>query len=168
TNIMDSGVITFGVKGLLQASRSLKNALLFNILSFMSDELLTEGNTAASLAECYLFLSNLTAVEYVRNFMKRVRKKDSAVVIASQNLDDFNLDGVKEYTKPLFSIPTHQFLFNAGSIDARFYTDTLQLEESEYNLIRYPQRGVCLYKCGNERYNLMVHAPEHKARLFGK
>lgn len=168
TDITDAGFITFGVKGLLQAGRSLKNALLFNILSFMSDELLTEGNTAASLDEFYLFLSNLTAVEYVRNFMKRVRKKESAVIIASQNLEDFNLDGVKEYTKPLFSIPTHQFLFNAGSIDARFYTDTLQLEDSEYNLIRYPQRGVCLYKCGNERYNLMVHAPEHKARLFGK
>lgn len=134
----------------------------------MSDVLLTQGNTAASLDEFYLFLSNLTAVEYVRNFMKRVRKKDSAVIIASQNLEDFNLDGVREYTKPLFSIPTHQFLFNAGSIDAKFYTDTLQLEDSEYNLIRYPQRGVCLYKCGNERYNLMVNAPEHKARLFGK
>ena len=168
TNITDDGFITVGVKGLLQASRSLKNALLFNVLSFMSDVLLTQGNTAASLDEFYLFLSNLTAVEYVRNFMKRVRKKDSAVIIASQNLEDFNLDGVKEYTKPLFSIPTHQFLFNAGSIDAKFYTDTLQLEESEYNLIRYPQRGVCLYKCGNERYNLMVHAPEHKAKLFGK
>lgn len=168
TNITDDGFITFGVKGLLQASRSHKNALLFNVLSFMSDVLLTQGNTAASLDEFYLFLSNLTAVEYVRNFMKRVRKKDSAVIIASQNLEDFNLDGVREYTKPLFSIPTHQFLFNAGSIDAKFYTDTLQLEDSEYNLIRYPQRGVCLYKCGNERYNLMVNAPEHKARLFGK
>ena len=22
-----------------------------------------------------------------------------------------------------------------------------------------------LYKCGNERYNLMVHAPEHKAKV---
>lgn len=167
TNITDSNFVVFGVKGLLQASRSLKNALLFNVLSFMSNELLTEGNTAASLDEFYLFLSNLTAVEYVRNFMKRVRKKDSAVIIASQNLEDFNLDGVREYTKPLFSIPTHQFLFHAGSIDAKFYTDTLQLEESEYSLIRYPQRGVCLYKCGNERYNLMVNAPEHKAKLFG-
>ena len=89
-------------------------------------------------------------------------KKDSAVIIASQNLEDFNLGGVREYTKPLFSIPTHQFLFNAGSIDAKFYTDTLQLEDSEYNLIRYPQRGVCLYKCGNERYNLMVNARNTK------
>lgn len=168
TNITDSSFITFGVKGLLQASKSLKNALLFNILSFMSNELLTHGNTVASIDEFYLFLTNLTAVEYVRNFSKRVRKKDSAVIIASQNLEDFNIEGIREYTKPLFSIPTHQFLFNAGNIDAKFYSDTLQLEQSEYNLIRYPQRGVCLYKCGNERYNLMVNAPEYKAKLFGK
>ncbi|MDT1943973.1 type VI secretion protein [Carnobacterium maltaromaticum] len=168
TNITDSSFITFGVKGLLQASKSLKNALLFNILSFMSNELLTHGNTVASIDEFYLFLTNLTAVEYVRNFSKRVRKKDSAVIIASQNLEDFNIEGIREYTKPLFSIPTHQFLFNAGNIDAKFYIDTLQLEQSEYILIRYPQRGVCLYKCGNERYNLMVNAPEYKAKLFGK
>lgn len=168
TNITDSAFITFGVKGLLQASKSLKNALLFNVLSYMSNELLTTGNTAASLDEFYLFLSNLTAVEYVRNFMKRVRKKNSAVIIASQNLEDFNIEGIREYTKPLFSIPTHQFLFNAGAIDERFYIETLQLEPSEFSLIRYPQRGVCLYKCGNERYNLMVTAPDYKARLFGK
>ena len=167
TNITDSSFVTFGVKGLLQASRNLKNALLFNVLSFMSNELLTEGNTAASLDEFYLFLTNLTAVEYVRNFMKRVRKKDSAVIIASQNLEDFDQEGVREMTKPLFSIPPHQFLFNAGSIDKRSYMDMLQLEESEYNLIKFPQRGVCLYKCGNERYLLEVHAPAYKEKLFG-
>lgn len=167
TNITSNEYITFGVKGLLQASKNLRNALLFNTLSYMSNELLTTGNTAASIDEFYLFLSNLTAVEYVRNFMKRVRKKDSAVILSSQNLEDFNIEGIREYTKPLFSIPTHQFLFNAGSVDAKFYTDTLQLEQSEYNLIRYPQRGVCLYKCGNERYNLMVTAPEYKSKLFG-
>lgn len=167
TNITSSEFVTFGVKGLLQASKNLRNALLFNVLSYMSNELLTTGSTAASIDEFYLFLSNLTAVEYVRNFMKRVRKKESAVILASQNLEDFNIEGIREYTKPLFSIPAHQFLFNAGSVDAKFYTDTLQLEQSEYELIRYPQRGVCLYKCGNERYNLMVTAPEYKAKLFG-
>ena len=168
TNITDSSFITFGVKGVLQASRNLRDALLFNTLSFMSNRLLTIGNTAAGLDEFYLFLSNLTAVEYTRNFMKRVRKKNSSVILASQNLEDFNIEGIREYTKPLFSIPTHQFLFNAGAVDEKFYTETLQLEASEFQLIRYPQRGVCLYKCGNERYNLMVTAPEYKARLFGK
>ena len=168
TNITCNRFIVFGVKGLLQASKNVKNALLFNVLSFMSDKLLTEGNTAAGIDELYLFLTNLTAIEYIRNFMKRVRKKESAVILSSQNLEDFNIEGIKELTKPLFSIPAHAFLFNAGNIDKQFYMDTLQLEESEYNLIKFPQRGVCLYKCGNERYNLVVHAPEYKEKLFGK
>ena len=167
TNITSSEFVTFGVKGVLNASKNLRNALLFNTLSYISNELLTTGNTAASIDELYLFLTNLTAIEYIRNFMKRVRKKESAVILASQNLEDFNVEHIRELTKPLFSIPTHQFLFNAGSIDAKFYTDTLQLEQSEFNLIRYPQRGVCLYKCGNERYNLMVTAPKYKEKLFG-
>lgn len=168
TNITSDHFIVFGVKGLLQASKNVKNALLFNVLSFMSDKLLTEGNTAAAIDELYLFLTNLTAIEYIRNFMKRVRKKESSVILSSQNLEDFNIEGIREMTKPLFSIPTHQFLFNAGAVDAKFYMDTLQLEESEYKLIRFPQRGVCLYKCGNERYNLAVHAPSYKEKLFGK
>lgn len=168
TNIDSRKVVTFGVKGLLQANKSLRNALLFNILSYMSNELLTKGYTVASIDELYLFLTNLTAVEYIRNFMKRVRKKESAVILASQNLEDFNIEGIRELTKPLFSIPTHAFLFNAGNIDSRFYIDSLQLEESEYELIKYPQRGTCLYKCGNERYNLVVHAQDYKSRLFGK
>lgn len=168
TNITDEKIVTFGVKGLLQANKSLRNAMLFNILSYMSNELLTRGYTVASIDELYLFLTNMIAVEYIRNFMKRVRKKESAVILASQNLEDFNIEGIRELTKPLFSIPSHAFLFNAGNTDARFYKDALTLEDSEYELIRYPQRGVCLYKCGNERYNLAVHAPEYKQKLFGK
>lgn len=36
-----------------------------------------------------------------------------------------------------------------------------------YELVRYPQKGVCLYKCGNDRHLLAVHAPPHKEKLFG-
>lgn len=168
TNITDDNFVTFGVKGLLQASKNIRNALLFNVLSYMSEQLLTKGNTVASVDEFYLFLTNLTAVEYIRNFMKRVRKKESAVILASQNIEDFLTENVRELTKPLFAIPTHQFLFNAGTVDSTFYMDALQLEPSEYKIIQYPHRGMCLYKCGNERYCLCVIAPPYKAELFGK
>ena len=168
TNITSSRFLVFGVKGLLQASKNVKDAMLFNVLSFLSDRLLTVGNTVATLDELYIWLSNVTTIEYIRNTLKRVRKKESALILASQNLEDFDVDGIRELTRPLFAIPTHQFLFNAGSVDRKFYMDNLQLEGSEYELIRYPQRGVCLYKCGNERYLLEVHAPEYKEKLFGK
>jgi type IV secretory pathway VirB4 component len=114
-----------------------------------------------------MYLTNLTAIEYIRNAMKRVRKKDSAMLLASQNIEDFLMREVREYTKPLFAIPTHTFLFNAGNINPKDYIDTLQLEPSEFELIKYPERGTCLYRCGNERYLLQVIAPAYKAAMFG-
>jgi len=131
------------------------------------EEISSVGNTVASIDELYLFLTNMTAIEYIRNCMKRVRKKDSAIVLASQNIEDFLIPEIKEFTKPLFSIPTHQFMFNPGQINPRDYMDALQIEESEYELIKYPDRGTCLYRCGNERYLLQVKAPKYKAELFG-
>ena len=168
TNITDDKFICFGVKGLMDANKKLKDAMLFNILSYMNHKLLTKGRTAASIDELYLFLTNLTAIEYIRNASKRVRKKESSIILASQNIEDFLLPEIKEFTKPLFSIPTHQFLFNGGNINAKDYIDALQLEESEFDLIKYPERGTCLFKCGNERYLLQVKAPEYKAKLFGE
>ena len=167
TNITAGDFLCFGVKGLMDSNRRLKDAMLFNILSYMSNKLLGEGNTAASIDELYLFLTNMTAIEYIRNAMKRVRKKDSSVILASQNIEDFLLPSIREFTKPLFSIPTHQFLFNAGQINPKEYMDALQIEPSEFELIRYPERGTCLYRCGNERYLLEVIAPGYKAELFG-
>ena len=167
TNVTDGEFLCFGVKGLLDTNKRLKDAMLFNILSYISNQLLSVGNTAASIDELYLFLTNLTAIEYIRNAMKRVRKKESSVILASQNIEDFLLPDIRELTKPLFSIPTHQFLFNAGQINPREYMDALQVEECEFELIKYPERGTCLYRCGNERYLLQVKAPEYKSVLFG-
>ena len=168
TNIVDDRFLCFGVKGLMDTNKRLKDAMLFNILSYMSNELLSKGNTAASIDELYLFLTNMTAIEYIRNAMKRVRKKDSSIILASQNIEDFLIPSIREFTKPLFSIPTHQFLFNAGQINPKDFMDALQVEPSEFELIKYPERGTCLYRCGNERYLLQVIAPDYKSVLFGK
>lgn len=168
TNIVDDKFLVFGVKGLMDTNKRLKDAMLFNILSFMSNQLLGKGNTVASIDELYLFLTNMTAIEYIRNAMKRVRKKESSIILASQNIEDFLIPSIREFTKPLFSIPTHQFLFNAGQINPKEYMDALQVEPAEFELIKYPERGTCLYRCGNERYLLQVIAPDYKSVLFGK
>ena len=167
TNITSDRFLVFGVKGLLQGNVNVKDALLFNVLSYLSDKLLTEGNTVAALDELYIWLSTRMTIEYIRNTLKRVRKKESSLIMASQQLEDFNVDGIRELTRPLFGIPTHQFIFHCGAVDKQFYLQNLQLEESEYELIRYPQNGVCLYKCGVERFLLEVHAPEYKRALYG-
>ncbi|MBE6738642.1 MAG: DUF87 domain-containing protein [Ruminococcaceae bacterium] len=168
TNITDDKFLCFCVKGLMDANKKLKDAMLFNILSYMNNQLLGKGNTVASIDELYLFLTNLTSIEYIRNAMKRVRKKDSSIILASQNIEDFLLPSIREYTKPLFSIPTNLYLFYPGHINQKEYTDTVQIETSQYDLIKYAEQGTCLFICGNEVYLLQVKAPEYKAELFGK
>ena len=163
TNISSDRFLVFGVKGLLQGNTNVKDALLFNVLSYLSDRLLTEDNTVAALDELYIWLSSRMTIEYIRNTLKRVRKKESSLIMVSQNLEDFNVDGIRELTRPLFAIPTHQSIFHCGAVDKQFYMQNLH----EYELIRHPQNGVCLYKCGVERFLLEVHAPEYKRAPFG-
>lgn len=54
TNIKDSEFLCFGVKGLMDTNKRLKDTLLFNILSYMSNQLLSRGNTVAAVDELYL------------------------------------------------------------------------------------------------------------------
>ena len=42
------------------------------------------------------------------------------------------------------------------------------MEEAEFKLIKFPERGTCLYRCGNERYLLQVGFPEFKTKMFGE
>lgn len=49
-------------------------------------------------------------------------------MISSQNVEDFLLPEIKEFTKPLFSIPTHQFYFNPGNIEVQAFIDTCSLK----------------------------------------
>lgn len=168
TNIRSARLITFGVKDLMEGGKNIKDAMLFNVLSYINHALIAGGNTAGIFEELHVFLSNPVAVSYIRSAMKRVRKRDSLIGLASQNIEDFLLPGVAEMTKPLFSIPAHHFLFHPGTIDKQGYMDALQLEETEYQLISACQTGSCLYRCGAERYNLVVKTPEHKLALYGK
>lgn len=40
------------------------------------------------------------------------------------------------------------------------------VEPNEYALIKFGERGTCLYRCGNERYLLLVQAPEYKSEIL--
>ena len=54
SNITDDAFLVFGVKGIMDTNKKLKDVMLFNILSYMSNQLLGIGNTAASIDELYM------------------------------------------------------------------------------------------------------------------
>lgn len=167
TNIPNSNHIVFNVKEMLETNENLKNAMFFNIMSFMSHKFLTEGECVVMLDEFHEFLKNTVALSYVRSFVKRGRKRNSNVIIASQNPEDFTAPEIISYTKPIVSTPTHKFLFYPGDINREDYIKFMGINESEYKIFEIPNQGHCLYMCGLERYHLHVIAPPFIVPLFG-
>lgn len=117
--------------------------------------------------ELSMYVENKIVIAYIRSYMKRGKKRNSNVVLASQNVEDLLLPGIVEYTKPLFTIPTHQFLFHPGRCDLNDFQQALSMPDCEYELIKNPKRGHCLFRSGNERFHLHVKAPDYKSGLFG-
>lgn len=110
TNIQSARFLVFGVKALDDVAQNLRDTMLFSILSYMSGQLLTAGNSVATIDELYLWLNNPTAITYIRNALKRVRKRESALILATQNLEDFDQarDSGDE-PEPLFATPRTSF-----------------------------------------------------------
>ena len=52
TNIKDDKFLVFGVKGIMELNRSLRDALLFSILSYMTNALLGAGNYVVRWMSC--------------------------------------------------------------------------------------------------------------------
>lgn len=168
TNIPDADLIDFSVKDALSTNDNLKNAMFLNIFSFMSHKFLTEGDCNLFVDELHEFVENKLAISYINSFMKRGRKKNSGVCVGSQNVEDLLRPTVITYTKPLMMIPTHSFLFHPGTnCDPVEFRRAVNVHPWEYDIIRIPNQGHCLYKCGTERYHLHVRAPAHKSALFG-
>lgn len=168
TNVPNADFIDFSVKGVLNTNENLKNAMFLNIFSYMSHKFLTVGDCALVVDELHEFVKNKLAIQYINSFMKRGRKRNSNVLVASQNPEDLLKSDVIAYTAPLLSIPTHSFLFHPGSnCNPKDYQSALNVQPYEFGLIEKPKQGHCLYKCGNERYHLHVIAPPYKKALIG-
>lgn len=168
TNIPSNRIVSFGFSSLLDTNENLLSATLFNALSYMHNALMVNGNTVGIIDELHLFLRYPVAINYIRADIKQVRKKDSYLILASQNIEDLMLPEIKELTKPLFTIPTHSFFFYPGNVKASEFMELTNMTAEEFSLIKGPRRGSCLYRCGSERFLLQVQANPTKAALIGK
>ena len=168
TNIPSDRIVAFGFKKLLDTNENLLSATLFNALSYMHNAIASNGNTVGVIDELHLFLRYPVAINYIRSDMKQGRKKDSYLILATQNIEDLNLPGIRELTKPLFTIPTHSFFFYPGNVNAAEFMELTNMTAEEFALIKSPRRGSCLYRCGSERFHLQVEASPTKAALIGK
>ena len=171
TNLPDGTHINFAVQSLMEGAKSTRDAVLFNVITYIWNHIIaTQRNTLLTVDELYLMIDrdNPTFIIYLRNIMKRARKYNAVVLLASQNMADF-LDPVVEHiTSPLFAIPAHKFIFYPGTVDRAAFGKLLQLSPAELAIVRDSNQRHCLLISGNEKYHAVIGTLPFEAALFNK
>ncbi len=85
------------------------------------------------LDEAWRFFQNPTIKQYLREALKTWRKRNAAMILATQSSDDLRQSGILEVV--LESCPTRIFLANAGMNEAT-YREAFNLNATQASLIR--------------------------------
>lgn len=166
TNVRDADLINFDIQSLHEGLASTRNAVLFNITSYVWSRVMRKEPTLFLLDELQLLLHPII-VARLNSMVRRGRKYEAALVTATQDLETYEDPQVRHLVKPLFTIPMHRFYFNMGATQQVVLKDLLDLSDSETDILRKCGRQQCLFKCGEEKYALNVGSLDYEEELFG-
>ena len=120
----------------MRAYPSLIEPLLFYILHRVNERVLDEADTRTLklcvMDEAWRFIQNPTLRAYVQEALKTWRKRNAAMILATQTIDDFaSADLLRTVVE---SCPTKLLLANPA-LDRRSYADLFQLNDMELDLL---------------------------------
>lgn len=172
TNITNARIIDFDIQELLTGAEERSQAYMFNVMTYLWNRFLKkENNTMLCIDELYLLMNreNIMIAKYLKDFIKRARKYDASIVIATQQLADFLDSAIYHISSALFNTPTYKFMFNPGELDFNKIQSLLSLNEGELAYLGEAKKKHCLFKIGSyTRYAMEVGALPYEAELFGK
>jgi type IV secretion system protein VirB4 len=131
----------------MRAFPALIEPLLFYILHRVNERLLAE-RYAGTLKLCVMdeawrFIQNATLRAYVQEALKTWRKRNAAMILATQTIDDFaSVDLLRTVVE---SCPTKLLLANPA-LDRSRYSELFQMNEMELDLLTslMPRRQILL------------------------
>lgn len=168
TNIQNANMICFEAMELLEGSKDRTQAVLFNLTTWIWTQVLRrERAIALNLDELYLFFENMIMVKYISSFVKRARKYNAMIGVATQQLLDCLRPDIAPYTTALLNNSTYKFLFHPGKVDMALVQEKLALTNGEAQVIAQPNQGYCLIKAGRDRYYAHIEKMPYEDELFG-
>lgn len=81
-------------------------------------------------------------VKYISSFVRRARKYNSLIGIATQQVADCLREDIAMYTAALFNVSTYKFLFYPGEIDLDMMKEKLKLSDGEMLNISKPRKSI--------------------------
>ena len=167
---IDSNVIVFNIKELMNSDENIRNALFFNILKFAWGLTLNkEETTVLCVDEAHVLLStrNELGAEFLAQIQRRARKYNTGTIIITQQPTDFAAPNLIMHGKAIFDNAAYYLVMNLKKQAVEDLALLIDLNESEMDAIKYYNQGDALFVCGSRRMRIRVICTQEELDSFG-
>ena len=167
---IDSNIIVFNIKELMNSDENIRNALFFNILKFAWGLCLDkETTTVLSVDEAHVLLStrNELGAEFLAQMQRRARKYNTGTIIITQQPTDFAAPNVIVHGKAIFDNAAYYLVMGLKKQAIDDLAKLIYLNDSEMDSIKYYSQGEGLFICGNRRMRINVVCTQEELDSFG-
>ncbi len=167
---IDSNIIVFNIKELMNSDENIRNALFFNILKFAWGLCLDkETTTVLSVDEAHVLLStrNELGAEFLAQMQRRARKYNTGTIIITQQPTDFAAPNLIMHGKAIFDNAAYYLVMGMKKQAVDDLALLIDLNDSEMDSIKYYNQGEGLFVCGSRRMRINVVCTQEELDSFG-
>lgn len=191
SNLTSEQIISYNVQSISNFKPEIFNALLFNVLSLMLDDMIRIGVPSKKMYEngqpiyqipkllllideAHKFINtrNPLALDYMINIERESRKYFTALTLASQSIRDFapqsNDSESVEKLKLLFELTQYKFIMQQESNCLPLMRTIFENELTESQLRQIPKfgQGECFLMTGDNELHTFIEITEQEEKLF--
>ena len=167
---IESNIIVFNIKELMNSDENIRNALFFNILKFAWGLCLDkELTTVLCVDEAHVLLStrNELGAEFLAQIQRRARKYNTGTIIITQQPTDFAAPNLIMHGKAIFDNAAYYLVMGLKKQAVEDLALLIDLNESEMDSIKYYNQGEALFICGSRRMRIHVICTQEELDSFG-
>ena len=167
---IDSNIIVFNIKELMNSDENIRNALFFNILKFAWGLCLDkETTTVLSVDEAHVLLStrNELGAEFLAQMQRRARKYNTGTIIITQQPTDFAAPNLIVHGKAIFDNASYYLVMGLKKQAIDDLAKLIDLNDSEMDTVKYYNQGEGLFICGSRRMRINVVCTQEELDSFG-
>ncbi|MGN1371158.1 MAG: VirB4 family type IV secretion system protein [Candidatus Coprovivens sp.] len=167
---IDSNIIVFNIRELMNADENIRNALFFNILKYAWGlSLDKELTTVLCVDEAHVLLStrNELGAEFLAQIQRRARKYNTGTIIITQQPTDFAAPNVIVHGKAIFDNASYYLVMGLKKQATEDLALLIDLNESEIDSIKYYNQGEALFVCGSRRMRVHILCTQEELDSFG-
>lgn len=167
---IESNIIVFNIKELMNSDENIRNALFFNILKYAWGLSLDKNQTTVlCVDEAHVLLStrNELGAEFLAQIQRRARKYNTGTIIITQQPTDFAAPNLIMHGKAIFDNASYYLVMGLKKQAVEDLAMLIDLNESEMDSIKYYNQGEALFVCGSRRMRVHILCTQEELDSFG-